>query len=737
MRRKWCCTILAKDKLPVVRSLSFAVHAIIASTMTTQTMPQQSATAQRLAGFALSEVRAWVAALTAPVLYITLAALALWLLLLPQLPLWYSFDVGYEEGYDSDLPMLAGFNTAESDELGTYRWTTDGATIRLPGLGRRPLQVELHFLPVVGAFAEISPTTTEVYAHGELLAVLPTRLAGSRQQILVPARLVENGTLELTLGTETFTPPGDPRQLGLRLDRVVVSAGSPGPALPAWQPFLLWLLTVGLSWATLLRTRGELPAARLVARLLLGLAALLIGLAALFDPPRWAFGGGAALSAVALSYLLVLLLRAGLPPLARRLEIALRPATLGWLLLIVVLAFGLRIGGRFYPNSMHGDIGFHANRFNDMAYGLIFILSTNRGVDFPYPPGSYLLLAPTILTGLPIPAMLQIAAELADALGALLVYTITVAALAGPGNANRQAQQVGVLAAALYAFSAAGFMTTWWSFNTHIYTQFAAVLLVAALMLFGRRQLQNVPETPRRSLLLPALIIGLLLSIVFLGHFGFLINISLFAALLVGLSWLAAWRGAAWAHRIRLPLTLALAGATMLVSLFFYTAYMDLFRGQLQTAASGGLPAVADRAPISRDRLWDTFWQVGMITHFGFFPLPLALLTSYDLLRRPAADGSNRLHPARLLAVMMIGSFAIGAVFAVLPFITLATNSPRWLMTSAWAICIGAASAELRLWRRGWAGRLASLAIAGYLVWNSALIWFGPMLFRIRPPEPF
>ncbi len=704
--------------------------------MTTQTMPRQSAPARRLAGFALEEVRAWATALTAPALYITLAALALWLLLVPQLPLWYSFDVGYEEGYGSDLPMLAGFNTAESDELGTYRWTTDGATIRLPGLGERPLQVELHFLPVVGAFVAASPATTEVYANGELLATLPTRLEGSRQQILVPARLVENGALELTLGTETFTPPDDPRQLGLRLDRVVVSAGAPGLTIPAWQPLLLWLLTIGLGWATLLRALGELPPARLVARILLGLAALLIGLAALLDPARWAFGAGAAMSAVAMSYLLVLLLRVGLPPLARRLDIPLRPATLGWLLLIVVLAFGLRIGGRFYPNSMHGDIGFHTNRFNDMAYGLIFILSTNRGVDFPYPPGTYLLLAPTALTGLHIPTMLQIAAELADALGALLVYTIAVVALAGPGKRNRQAQQVGVLAAALYTFSAAGFMTTWWSFDTHIYTQFAAVLLVAALMLFGRDLLQK-PAEADRSMVLPALIIGLLLSIVFLGHFGFLINISLFTALLVGLSWLAAWRGAAWARRSWLPLTLALAGATALVSLFFYTAYIDLFLSQLQIAADGGLPAVADRAPISRDRLWDTFWQVGMITHFGFFPLPLALLTSYDLLRRPSPDGSSSLHPARLLGVLMICSFAIGAVFAVLPFITLATNSPRWLMTSAWAICIGAALAVVRLWQRGPAGRLTSLAIAGYLIWNSALIWFGPMLFRIRPPEPF
>jgi hypothetical protein len=42
-----------------------------------------------------------------------------------------------------------------------------------------------------------------------------------------------------------------------------------------------------------------------------------------------------------------------------------------------------------------------------------------------------------------------------------------------------------------------------------------------------------------------------------------------------------------------------------------------------------------------------------------------------------------------------------------------------------------------RLWRRGWAGRVAVAAMAAFVLWNTAALWLGAMLWRIRPPEPF
>ncbi len=85
----------------------------------------------------------------------------------------------------------------------------------------------------------------------------------------------------------------------------------------------------------------------------------------------------------------------------------------------------------------------------------------------------------------------------------------------------------------------------------------------------------------------------------------------------------------------------------------------------------------------------------------------------------------------------MVGTFAIGAIFAVLPFLSGSTLSTRWLMFSAWAIAVGAALSAQLLWRSGRAGRLLTLAMGGYVVWITANMWLMALAWRVRPPEPF
>lgn len=131
------------------------------------------------------------------------------------------------------------------------------------------------------------------------------------------------------------------------------------------------------------RAGGRPPAHTYLA---VGVLAGLLALAALLDPPRWAFGATAALIACALAYPLALAARRALPALAARLHLPLDALSLSWLTLFIALSFALRYGGRLYPDSMHGDIGFHHNRFNDMVWGLIVIVSRNRGLTFPTRP---------------------------------------------------------------------------------------------------------------------------------------------------------------------------------------------------------------------------------------------------------------------------------------------------------------------------------------------------------------
>ncbi|HWQ12433.1 MAG TPA: hypothetical protein VNL77_06525, partial [Roseiflexaceae bacterium] len=469
-------------------------------------------------------------------------------------------------------------------------------------------------------------------------------------------------------------------------------------------------------------------------------------------------------------------LRPALAGLCRQLGVDAAPGHWRWLALMAVLALATRYGGKIYPDSMPGDIGFHVNRFADVARGTLLIVSRNRGVDFPYPPALYLLLAPLTLAGLERRVALQLGAALLDALSPLLVYVIAVGALTSPSPLSRAWERGGhrwaLVAAAIYTFSAAGYMTTWWNFSTHIFAQFVHLLLVAALVALWPALTDRGPGTGKKgtgekksrwtstALTLPRLgprpsgmrspiglrspihsprstvvVLVLLQLLVYLGHFGFWMNMSLLGALgLAALLW-GAWRGGvAWGVFRRL--LAAFVVAQVLAALLFYTGYAGMLLAQAQAAASGGLTGLAGRAPVSRAMLWTILWDYGLRTHFGFFPLPLALCGGLLL-----ATGTGRrggVHEPRALVLgLMAATLAIALFFAALPFLSGSTLSSRWLMFSAWAVAVGAALGARRLWRAGRAGRAVVTAAGAYVLWGTLSMWLGALAWRVRPPEPF
>jgi hypothetical protein len=366
---------------------------------------------------------------------------------------------------------------------------------------------------------------------------------------------------------------------------------------------------------------------------------------------------------------------------------------------------------------MGGDINFHYNRFTEVIKGRIFILSRNRGVDFPYPPGPYVLLAPFTLLGLPHRVVLQLGAALVEAVSAALVFVIVAL------GSSRRTLAPALLAAGIYAFTAAGFMTSWWSFDTHIYTQFCLVLLVAYLALLAR-----TPHQPPRSV---PFVLCTLLALIFLGHFGFFINTALLGVMLLGVLWLAARRGNRRARAWFRPLALGYSAAVVAALGLFYSAFAPLFLAQARAASAGGLTGLAQRAPVPRAQLWQVLWEAGIITHFGFFPLALAPV---GLLLWVAGNRIGKLPP---IAPIAAGSFLVSSAFATLPFITQSTQSTRWLMFSAWAVAAAGGATGIALWRRGRVGKLVVWAMGAFMLWSAAILWLGAMLWRIRPPEPF
>jgi hypothetical protein len=735
----------------------------------------------------LRELRDWRLALI-------LAVFAALLLLSAQAPLHYAIQVGQEDGPGSDLPILDGFYDTERDVRGNFRWTSAHSTIRLPGVGQRPLQLTLSIFPIGPEIAERGAHEIEVWDGGREIVRLPVRAAGATYRIILPPPSDGSGDHIVDLRSATVVPSGDQRAIGVPLG-IVYAATAGGPALPGWRSTLIWLGTAALLWLALRRAEfGPRLAATL---LFLGVA--LASLAALFDPPRFALGASPALASLALGLLLVLLLEADVqalllagavvattafvavafglpaggsssgqagttlqqvlagssaalllagwlrPPIAalyRHFGPPIAPSARRWLILFAVLIFALRFGGKLYPDAMPGDIGFHSNRYDGLVRGWVLQLSIHRGVSFPYPPAFYLLLAPFSLLGLSQRVLLRLGGGLLDAFSPFLVYAIAASVYGATGrNGTRMRQQMPLVAAAIYAFSPAGFMATWWNFSTHIFAQFAHLLLIAAVVLIWRPLIDDrLSSVVGRWSFVFVLIV--LQSLVYLGHFGFWMNVTLLGGfVLVALLW-AATRG-------RVPWTvfraalLCFGGAELLAALLFFSGYTGQFFDQLRTAATGGLTELAGRASVDRGVLWRTLWDAGINAHLGFIPLPLAL-GGLLLLRRTknqaprTTDCEQRVLSSQFsVLVLMAGTFAIGALFAALPFLSGSTLATRWLMFSLWAVAVGAALSLGLLWRKGRAGRLLALAIGGYVLWLTASMWLMALAWRVRPPEPF
>ncbi|KPV54481.1 hypothetical protein SE17_03535, partial [Kouleothrix aurantiaca] len=445
---------------------------------------------------------------------------------------------------------------------------------------------------------------------------------------------------------------------------------------------------------------------------------------------------GALIAAILAAAALALVLAGWLRPRLGALYARLAPPVPGFartgLLLIALAVFTTHYGGKIYPFAMWGDIGFHVNRYFDVLNGNVLLLSRNRGVDFPYPPAFYLLLAPFSLTGLDRRVLLQLGGALLDAASPVLVY-----AIATSSGERRTAQPArrGLLAAGIYSFSAATLMTTFWNFSTHIFAQWAHLLLIAALVLLWRALAgtKSEPAAPNAKVAWPLSLAALffLQSIVYLGHFGFWMNMSLLSGIgLLALLVAAIRRRVAWSVGWRL---LGVFMAAQLVAvLLFYSAYTGLFLEQARATASGGLTGLAGRGAVDRTLLWNTLWDAGFRVHFGLFAIPLALIS----LALPWPRGAN-IPARRAVALLAGGTFVIALFFAVLPFVSGSTLSTRWLMFSAWAIAVGASASATLLWHSGRAGRWLVLAMGSYLVWVSAALWLGALAWRIRPPEPF
>ncbi len=677
--------------------------------------------------YAASVLRTWLRPLGELPLLGLLILMGGGLFVLAQRPLNYSIAIGREDGPGSDLPFIDGWNTAEVANGLTYRWTSEDSHVRLSGLPRDLLAIKLRLLPAT-AHPQLGTGLTTVATPDVPLTTLPMARQDRVLHLLLPPGAVRAGRLDLLVRAPTWTPPNDPRVLGVPIgDLQIVQVGANGAGqwllgLAPVPTVLLWpLLVLPVVWLPLRRWGPARHRCAVLA--LLGSALLLATFAA--DRLRFALAGPPALVGLGWGLLLAIGLRACGGLLRRRLHVTPSDHLLNALALLFFILFALRYAGRLYPFSMPGDLGFHVNRQNDVIRGNLLLVSRHRGIDFPYPSALYVLLLPLRL----LPITPEALVEFADALfGALGLFPVAYLAWCGFRN-----ERITLLSAAVYALLAPAIMALWWSFLPHIFAQELAVLLLAGIV-GGWAML----GTMRGVVLATA---GL--TFLFTSHFGFYLNVSLLLGVLAvavllrrvgSAEYMGRWTSYLGGNqrgdrRAALGLVVAFGLAQVIVLLLFYSAYIPLFVDKLGAFQQGGMGAVqGGRAATPPGLLLRSLWQIGLGAHYATIAAPLALLGGYRLL-------SGRVHS--MLSLLWSITLVVVVVQGAVPFVTSSTISTRWLSFAAWIVAIGLGLLLHTIWSRGRVGQVLALAVLAWLGWTTLWMWVQALAYRVRPPEPF
>ena len=209
----------------------------------------------------------------------------------------FNREVTVEVGELGDAPRLTGFYGDEADLTYRYRWTRGRAEVSFEGVGSAPVWSVIVWAQAVQPSGSTSPVTMTVVMDGMGLGTVsvsgemkPYTLSNPAVSSTIDTYLASNSPVLIL--SETFRPPGDARDLGFKIDRVILR-----------QVDVLNLPPAGLLlWGTLFIVALYLLASSVAAGVrsvvgLLGAAALLAVLAYIpllvyiFIPPVAAFLG--------------------------------------------------------------------------------------------------------------------------------------------------------------------------------------------------------------------------------------------------------------------------------------------------------------------------------------------------------------------------------------------------------------------------------------------------------------
>lgn len=568
-------------------------------------------------------------------------------------------------GAPNDDPYLANFHAAETASGGglTYRWSRDRSTITVPGYGATDATLTLRIAG--GRPGGAPPPAITVTAGNQPAAEVQLAAEPRDYQFAVPAAAFADGGLRVTVAAPAFRPAGDRRDLGVVVDRAELrDAGAPrgliAPPLRLLGALLLAALLAYGTAAALLRSR----LAGTLAGWGAALALLVFTLRSRFELALFVPALAAVAAAVAaVTLLLGLALRRG----RDRWGWLASARALGGAALIAGLLLLALLAGMRHPQFRSSDLMLNVHRLEFVERGdWVFTLALPgpRALQAPYPPAFYAAMLPFAKLGVDRALLVEVAAALAVAAGALLTFALA-RRVTGADGAALWAAGVYAVAPIAYAMTSAGNFA-------NLFGQFLAnAYLVALILTYGRWQR-------------PAVAAGLTAALIaaLLGHFG--VFLSLLATLPLLGAVLACRRGES--RRQALWLAASMAVAVLAACALYYRFHTDLLLGHLRDFLAGRTDAQGDAARAGLARQFAGQAR-GMVLWWGWPAVPLAAI-GVNLLRRARPSPALTLTLTWLATVLPFALLEIGAGLSVryhlfvLPALAVAAGWALWRLST-------------------------------------------------------
>ncbi len=642
-----------------------------------------------------------------------------------------------------------------------YRWTRDISTFILPGVGRN-VPLELTFY-LTGRPQGSPPPDFTVIADGTTVATLePSGYPPQPYRVTVPASANRDDDLTLLLTSKAFSPPGERRLLGVLVDRIEVRQAGGGLVLPPLYP-LGWL-TLGLLLAYM--SLRHMAIGRQISALIvmaLGALAALVLATDRYDLTLFIADIGLVMVCV---YLLALFVPPVVAWVMKKLRVGITASDLRWLMLVYLLAFGVKAGGMMHPRFVYLDHLFRVHQVQELVdepglfwdkYQHVTTASDNVTVHtqeqnsmlgqwniivpFPYSPVGYFVLAPL---GLIWPYghesdLVNASDTFLAALSGTIVFALYAIAVRGLGS-----RRAGVLAGAIVSFAPITYLHFSDGAYPYIWAGWISVVYITAAICLADRA--GKPG--------PFVLLSVLSALTILSHTAIAFFAVAFVAAIVVTVWVMRWRG-------RLPAPSQLRFMPLLWS-FLVGGVLSLvyYGGYVVPVLTISLPALFQRSSSTGVGLDQQYLGARLLSgffpqieaHFAVWPALLALAgllvagsSLWAITRGQASDQNNPQsairNPQSVKSVTFVFIIAWTATFLAFSAIDLRVNLlQRHMLFGLPLIALLGGYALSKLdWRFGRfpflrpVPVLAALLVV-YLFLNGLSIWSDRVLHYILQP---